>query len=70
VNNTTKNAAAILGMALISMLAAGQFRTLVGAESDLSSTSTALLVMTLLSGLVALTTAATTVGLAVKAAKH
>jgi hypothetical protein len=69
VNTNTKTVAAILGMALISMLAAGQFRTLIGAESSLSSTSTALLVMTLLSGLVALTTAATTIGLAVKAAK-
>ena len=66
----TKTFSAIVGMALISVLAAGQFRTMLGAESQLSSTSTVLLAMTLLSGLVALATSVTTVGLVVKAAKQ
>jgi hypothetical protein len=66
----TKTFSAIVGMALISLLAAGQFRTMLGAESQLASTSTVLLAMTLLSGLVALATSVTTVGLVVKASKQ
>ena len=68
-NPNTKTFAAILGMALCSLMAAGQFRTLVGTEHALASTSIVLVAMTLLSGLVTLTTSATTVGLVVKAAK-
>jgi hypothetical protein len=69
-NPTTKNFSAILGMALCSLLAAGQFRTLVGTEQALASSSTALLVMALLSGLVVVTTSITTVGLVLNATKH
>ena len=66
----TKTFSAIVGMGLITVLAAGQFRTMLGAESQLSSTSTVLLAMTVLSGLVALATSVTTVGLVVKASKQ
>jgi len=69
-NPTTKNISAILGMALCSLLAAGQFRTLVGTENALASSSTALLLMTLISGLVVVTTSITTVGLVLNATKH
>lgn len=66
----TKNIAAIVGMAVISVLALNQFRGLVATESALQSTSAALLAMTTLSGLVALLTAGFTVNLMFKTARH
>jgi len=66
----TKTVAAIVGMAVISVLALNQFRGLVATESALQSTSTALLAMTTLSGLVALLTAGFTVNLMFKTARN
>ena len=67
--NSTKNVAAIVGMAVISILAMNQFRGLMATESALDSTSAVLLLMTVLSGLIALATAGFTVNLVVKTAR-
>ena len=69
-NTNTKTYTAILGMALLTMMAFGQFRTLMGAENGLSSSSVSLLTMTVMSGLVAVFTSVTTLGLLVKATKN
>ena len=67
--NSTKNVAAIVGMAVISILAMNQFRDLMATESALDSSSAVLLLMTVLSGLIALATAGFTVNLVVKTAR-
>jgi len=67
--NSTKNVAAIVGMAVISILAMNQFRGLMATESALDSSSAVLLLMTVLSGLIALATAGFTVNLVVKTAR-
>ena len=67
--NSAKNAAAIVGMAVISILAMNQFRGLMATESALDSSSAVLLLMTVLSGLIALATAGFTVNLVVKTAR-
>ena len=69
-NMNTKTYAAILGMALLTMMAFGQFRTLMETENGLATTSVALLTMTVMSGLVAVFTSVTTLGLLVKATKN
>jgi len=67
--NSAKHVAAIVGMAVISILAMNQFRGLMATESALDSSSAVLLLMTVLSGLIALATAGFTVNLVVKTAR-
>lgn len=68
--DTSKNFAAILGMALISVMAITQFRGLLAAESSVASSSTALLTMIAMSGLLALTTVGFTTKLVLTSVRH